>query len=181
MTRWDWVLGWVQLLAVVAGGAAVWGYRAELTAAARPHVRELAAGFLLLVGGGFLLSAVRFVAGRWLFVRRAGRATGRVVAVRVRSAPASEDGPDLDRYTPVVRFRADGRDIELVAGGAATTDADAWREGMPARVLFEPGDPDRAMLDDWTKWRPANVRVLFAAVCIGMGLLIAFGLRPTGD
>jgi Protein of unknown function (DUF3592) len=110
------------------------------------------------------------------FVDRAHRSSGRYVS-SVRRGTVNGDGTAT---YPVVEFEtADGRSIRFEARAAVIL---ARRKiGKPVEVLYDPADPQQAIVDDRVEiWAPALIFaavgimfILFALVGFVVGLVVA--------
>jgi hypothetical protein len=120
----------------------------------------------LAVGLGCLTGAAFVYRHAQAFAGRAERAEGRIVDVVYRSARAGER---QGTYTSVFRFTTrDGRTLQArasVAGSSAR-----HRVGDPVSVLYDPRDPQEAMVDSFVD------RYFLLIVLLPLGLVFtAFG------
>ena len=127
-----------------------------------------AALFLLFALLGVILTAIGAVLFRRTktFVDRADRSAGRYVSSVGRVTASG----DATATYPVVEFEtADGRSVRFEARAAVIL---ASRKiGKPVEVLYDPADPQQAIVNDWMEiWAPA---LIFAAVGI---IFILLGL-----
>jgi hypothetical protein len=122
--------------------------------------------FALLLGLAMVGCGVVHCISERLFGARAGRATGRVVAID------EEPGMDGPTWYPVVRFTPPGgRTVEFRCSVGTYT---RWyRVGQPVTVLFDPRSPDRAKIASF-------LNRYFVAInfgCFGVGAVFV-GLFP---
>jgi hypothetical protein len=118
----------------------------------------------LLVGGAFLLNALRLRRQRLAFLSTAMRTAARVVAVRI-------EGTGRNRVAvPTFEFEASGRTHRaesLQPSGFAGAG-----EGQTVGILYDPAQPVRADLDTFgALWGLALLRAGFGVLFVMMGLV----------
>jgi hypothetical protein len=161
------VVGCIQLALAIAGLVALYYHWDTVSAYVRTHSFGLTAGLHLVVGAGCFLAAGRAVVRQAAFVRRANRAVATVV--RVTSSPDSESD-HFSWYSPVLSFRPDGGEEVTFRAVLPTTNESRWKPGMTLPILYDPTNPRKVLVDDWLKWRDANLPVFFGVAATGIGL-----------
>lgn len=121
----------------------------------------LAVGVICLTASGLVYRHTQAFAGR------AERAEGRIVDVVYRSA---RPGERLGSYGSVFRFTTrDGRTVQATASVRASTSR--HRVGDPVRVLYDPHNPQNALIDSFVD----RYFILIVLLPIGVGFM-AVGL-----
>lgn len=110
--------------------------------------------FLAVLGAANIVHSLPSIP-RWVRARRGARATGVVAG---EGAPAWWGG-----RVAVVRFEADGREVEIEALPAS---GDVWPAGSPAPVRYPPGRPEEGVL-----WTPGEVFRTWAGLALGLTLV----------
>lgn len=115
----------------------------------------LAVGVICLTASGLVYRHTQAFAGR------AERAEGRIVDVVYRSA---RPGERLGSYGSVFRFTTrDGRTVQATASVRASTSR--HRVGDPVRVLYDPQNPQNALIDSFVD----RYFILIVLLPIGVG------------
>jgi len=117
----------------------------------------------ILVGCGFLFSALRIYQGRKRFLGGAGAAAGTVVEVQVRGVGRNAVS------VPVFEFRtAEG--VVQRAESLQGSGFQGFEVGEAVAVRYDPGNPSRAEVDSFAVlWGLALLRLGFGAVFLLMG------------
>lgn len=133
----------------------------------------LVGAVFLIVGLAALGLAVRFGMETRAFITGAARADGTVVDL-----VAGGSGDSSPTYRPTVRFTAaDGREITFTSSTGSSPPS--HREGDAVRVLYEPGNPEHAAIDEFFElWLLPFIAGIFGVVFPLAGLAaMAFPLR----
>jgi hypothetical protein len=119
----------------------------------------------ILVGCGFLVSALRIYARRRKFLAVAEAAAGTVIEVRVRGV-----GRNAVSF-PVFEFRTskgEAQRAESLMGSGFR----GFEVGEAVAVRYDPGDPSKAEVDTFAVlWGLALLRAGFALVFLAMGVV----------
>jgi hypothetical protein len=117
----------------------------------------------ILVGCGFLASALRIYVGRKKFLASAQSAKGTVVEVKVRGVGRNAVS------VPVFEFRTAGNDAQR-AESLQGSGFQGFTTGAEIAILYDPADPSRAEVDSFAVlWGLALLRAGFAVVFFIMG------------
>ena len=117
----------------------------------------------ILVGLGFLATAVRIYVLRRRFLAIAEPAEGTVVEVRVRGIGRNAQS------VPTLEFRTAGGDLQR-AESLMGSGFQGFEVGQTIAVRYDPSDPSKAEVDSFAVlWGLALLRTGFAALFLLMG------------
>nr|HEX4317600.1 DUF3592 domain-containing protein [Kofleriaceae bacterium] len=114
-------------------------------------IKAVLAGVFAIAAGALVIAGVREG-------NRLERARG--VVVKVEAKP---DGDGDALYVPVVTFRVHGSAYTMRGDGSSPA---LYADGEDVDVMYEPGDPTHAKLDDWvSRWMVALMAGVAAVGC----------------
>ncbi|HEX8353512.1 MAG TPA: DUF3592 domain-containing protein [Pyrinomonadaceae bacterium] len=139
------------------------------------HVRSGCLLLLLnLMWVAMLGAAYYYGRTSWALSRGGSTAEGTVVALKV--SPATQDSGVT--YAPVVRYEVGGRAHTFTSNNSSNPPA--YRVGERVAVLYDPGYPTRARIDNWWELWLMPVLLGGAAVIVAVvvnGMAIRFAMR----
>jgi len=128
----------------------------------------------LLLGLAMLGGAFWFYQKEASFEQMAASASGTVIdLMRKRSSSTNSQGATHDSitYSPVVQFiDLHGKTQMLYATGGSNPPA--YRRGEIVTVLYEPDNPEFAVIDDWQRYMGAIIPSVLGLIFSLLGLLV---------
>lgn len=118
---------------------------------------------ILLIGLGVLVGGGYVAKQRAGFLSEARPAVGEVIDFNRRTS--TSDGKTKTTWYPIVRYRPAGRDAPVTFQHDTGSSAPAYRRGESVTVLYTPGDPDQAIIDEGLmNWLGPGIMILVGGV-----------------